>query len=73
MNKSRSQIINGEEALNQKQMSLKRLEKKAFKQASLEGVVSTKMISGILAAQNFSMPAGYISEEGTDHLVKSWR
>ena len=28
------------------------------------------MISGMLAAQNFSMPAGYVSEEGIDYLVK---
>ncbi len=70
MNKARSQIINGEEALNQKIDEFEKAREEAFKQASLEGVISTKMISGILAAQNFSMPAGYISEEGTDHLVK---
>jgi len=45
--------------------------KEAFKKASLDDAISPEMISGILAAQNFSMPAGYVSnEEGIKHLVK---
>ncbi len=35
----------------------------------IETMLSTEMISNILKAQNFSMPAGYISEEGRDYLV----
>ncbi|MCM1988648.1 efflux RND transporter permease subunit [Oceanirhabdus seepicola] len=35
------------------------------------GIMITKdMISGILKGQNFSMPSGYINEEGTDYLVR---
>ncbi|ERJ12628.1 efflux RND transporter permease subunit [Haloplasma contractile] len=32
--------------------------------------VSKEMISGILKGQNFSMPGGYLNDEGTDYLVR---
>ncbi len=37
---------------------LEKSKEEAFKNASLDGVISIDMISGILKAQNFSMPAG---------------
>lgn len=42
----------------------------AFKEAKLDGVITVEMISGMLPAQNFSMPAGYIKEDGQQYLVK---
>lgn len=70
MNKAKSQLLSGENTLNEKIAEFEKTREEAFKKSSLKGVVSTKMISGILTAQNFSMPAGYVSEEGTDYLVK---
>ncbi|WBW99109.1 efflux RND transporter permease subunit [Oceanirhabdus sp. W0125-5] len=32
--------------------------------------ITEEMISGILKGQNFSMPTGYINQEGTDYLVR---
>ena len=46
------------------------VEDEAFEKASLDGVITVDMVSGILLAENFSMPAGYVSEDGIDHLVK---
>lgn len=70
MNKARSKLVSGERTLNEKVAEFEKAREEAFEKASLEGVISKKMISGILAAQNFSMPAGYVSEKGTDYLVK---
>ncbi len=33
-------------------------------------MISKEMISALLSAQNFSMPAGYVTENGVDYLVK---
>ena len=33
-------------------------------------IVTADLVKGILAAQNFSMPAGYVTEDGTDFLVR---
>ena len=70
MNKARAQLVEGEKVLNEKLDEFEEAREEAFKKASLEGVITSKMISGMLAAQNFSMPAGYVSEEGIDYLVK---
>lgn len=32
--------------------------------------ITEEMVSGILAGQNFSMPTGYINDEGVDYLVR---
>ncbi len=42
----------------------------AREQAKIGDKITTDMISGILQGQNFSMPAGYVEEEGgTNYLV----
>ena len=33
-------------------------------------VLTVDTIKGLLTAQNFSMPAGYVTEEGIDYLVR---
>lgn len=38
---------------------------KAYEQASLDGIITTDLVSQILTAENFSMPAGYVDEKIT--------
>ena len=33
--------------------------------------ITKEMVAGILKGQNFSMPAGYITEDGVDYLVRT--
>ncbi|MEG0616817.1 MAG: efflux RND transporter permease subunit [Oscillospiraceae bacterium] len=42
----------------------------AYKKAGLSGVITSEMLSNILKAQNFAMPAGYIKDGDTKTLVK---
>lgn len=42
----------------------------AYDQADASRIITADMVKGILAAQNFSMPAGYVTEDGTDFLVR---
>ncbi|NMB07764.1 MAG: MMPL family transporter [Tissierellia bacterium] len=71
MDKAKAQLESGEKTLNEKIEKFEKAKKEAFNKASLDDAITTEMISGILAAQNFSMPSGYVSnEEGTKHLVK---
>ncbi|MBR4866164.1 MAG: efflux RND transporter permease subunit, partial [Clostridia bacterium] len=41
----------------------------ALDQADLNEILTLEMLTGILTAQNFSMPAGYITEEGVSYMV----
>lgn len=44
--------------------------KEALKNANLDQLLTMESLAGILSAENFSMPAGYISEDGTQYLIK---
>src|SRR5699024_7017864 len=55
---------------NENIQSLNEKKEKAYEETDLGGSISVDMISGILGAQNFSMPAGYINEKDIDYLVK---
>lgn len=71
MDKAKAQLNSGEQTLNEKMEEFEKAKDEAFKKASLDGVITTEMISGMLSAQNFSMPAGYTSDKGgTRYLVK---
>ena len=41
----------------------------ALDQADLNNIITMEMVSQILVAQNFSMPAGYVEEDGVNYMV----
>ena len=41
----------------------------ALKQADLNNIITMDMVSQILMAQNFAMPAGYVEEDGVNYMV----
>lgn len=65
-----AQIAAGEAQLNASEQQLEEAKESALEQASLEGKINADMIKNILTAQNFSMPAGYITDDKTDYLVR---
>lgn len=61
----------GEKELNSQLENFDTAKAEALEQAALDGIITTDMITAILTAQNFSMPAGYVSnEDGTEFLVR---
>lgn len=42
----------------------------AFQQVDMTEVLTVDTVKGLLAAQNFSMPAGYVTEKGIDYMVR---
>jgi len=41
----------------------------ALRQADLNNIITMEMVTQILTAQNFSMPAGYVEEDGISYMV----
>lgn len=41
----------------------------ALEQADLHEILTMSMVSSVLAAQNFSMPAGYVEQDGVSYMV----
>ena len=61
----------GEQELNNQLENFDTTKAEALEQAALDGIITTDLITAILTAQNFSMPAGYVtSEDGTEYLVR---
>ena len=63
-------IAVGESAITQQEAQIESAKEEAYKSADMGSVLTVDMIKGILAAQNFNMPAGYVNEEGIDYLVR---
>ena len=57
------QILDGEEELEEAREN-------AYDQADMNGILTVDTVKALLAAQNFSMPAGYVTEEGIDYLIR---
>ncbi|MBQ9941674.1 MAG: efflux RND transporter permease subunit, partial [Christensenellaceae bacterium] len=70
MRRQQTQLESGRRQLKTARSEFETARDEAFEKASLDGVITVDMVSGILLAENFSMPAGYVSEDGIDHLVK---
>ncbi len=68
--KAQAQITSGLSQIEQGISEFEDARESAYEQADLNTIITESMISGILTAQNFSMPAGYIEDEEGRFLVK---
>ncbi len=57
------QILDGEEELEENRID-------AYDKANMKGILTVETVEGLLQAQNFSMPAGYVTEEGISYLIR---
>lgn len=63
-------LDNSSKELEKARKSYEKSRKEALKKANLDQLLTQDQLSNILTAENFSMPAGYISEDGTQYLIK---
>lgn len=64
------QITNGKAQLESGIEQFNSARDTALKQANIDSLVTQSMLSNILTAQNFSMPAGYLKDGGAKYTVK---
>ena len=64
------QLALAETQLDAAEEEFEKAREQAFRDAGLDGVLTSSMLSGLLAASNFAMPAGYLDEDGASTLVK---
>lgn len=70
LSSAESTLKSSEAELKEARKSYEKSRKEALKNANLDQMLTQEQLSGILTAENFSMPAGYISEDGTQYLIK---
>ena len=65
-----AEINSGEAQLNEAESQMESAQEEALDAVHMEDVITTDIIKNILTAQNFSMPAGYVTEEGVSYMVR---
>lgn len=70
LNKASATLSNSEVELEKSSKQLEKAKEEAYKNADLGKNITKENLSQILSAQNFAMPAGYISENEEQYLVK---
>ena len=65
-----TQTAVGEAAIQQQETQMESAKDEAYANADMANILNADMVKTLLAAENFSMPAGYVNEEGFDYLVR---
>ncbi|MBQ7918414.1 MAG: efflux RND transporter permease subunit [Lachnospiraceae bacterium] len=64
------QLADAEQQIDDGEKQLADAKEDAKSQADANAILTVDTIKGLLTAQNFSMPAGYVTEDGVDYLVR---
>lgn len=70
LNESAKKLQDSLEQLAESEEDLEENRQNAYDQADMNGILTVSTVKSLLAAQNFSMPAGYVTEDGIDYLVR---
>ncbi len=66
----RAQLEDGMAQLEEGLEQLEEGRKSAYEQADMTDILTVDMLKNLLTAQNFSMPAGYVTEDGVSYMVR---
>ena len=70
LNDARKQLNEGWDSIKEGEEDLAEAKEDALLNADMTDILTVEMVENLLAAQNFSMPAGYVTEEGIEYLVR---
>lgn len=65
-----AEVSNGESKLDEAENTLKETSKTTKENTNLEKIITKSMVENILNAENFDMPAGYITDDDSSYLVR---
>ncbi|MCI8549691.1 MAG: MMPL family transporter [Lachnospiraceae bacterium] len=70
LNEAKRQLEEGEKEFHTQKETFDSSKESALNAADVSDKLTVDMISQILTAQNFAMPAGYVTEDGIQYLVR---
>ncbi len=70
LREAEDQLKEAEEQLRDGEEQLEEARQDAYLSADMAGVLTVNTVKSLLVAQNFSMPGGYVTEDGVDYLVR---
>ncbi|RGU95722.1 acriflavin resistance protein [Clostridium sp. AF15-17LB] len=65
-----AQLAAGEAMIQSQEAQMEAAKGEASASSDISSMLNADMVKTLLAAENFSMPAGYVTEEGLDYLVR---
>ena len=70
LKESAQQLKDALEEIANSEEDLEEARENAYNQADMNGILTVDTVKSLLAAQNFSMPAGYVTDDGIDYLIR---
>ncbi len=70
INDNLEQLKEAMEQIEEGEQELADAKADAINEADMHGILTAETVKALLAAQNFSMPSGYVTEDGVDYLVR---
>lgn len=70
LTESKAQLDQGEKELEEQKTSFEDAKEEAYDGADMAVIITKDMISAMLTAQNFEFPAGYVTEDDVDYLIR---
>lgn len=70
LEEAQEQAKSGEEELEEQIANFPQTREETLAAATIDGKVTKEMIQTLLQAQNFDMPAGYVTQDDTQYLVR---
>ncbi len=70
MTKAQIELQQGEQEIERQENNLEEAKDAAYEGADMKAIITSDLIKGILSAQNFEYPAGYVTEDDVDYLVR---
>ena len=67
---AKEQLADAREQLADAQKQLDDSRDMAYSNADMNGILTVETVKSLLTAQNFSMPAGSVTEDGTEYLIR---
>ena len=67
---AKEQLADAREQLADAQKQLDDSRDMAYSNADMNSILTVETVKSLLTAQNFSMPAGYVTEDGTEYLIR---
>lgn len=64
------QLTDAREQMEDGEAQFAEAKESAYESADMTDILTVDTVKALLMAQNFSMPAGYVTEEGIDYLVR---
>ena len=70
MDETIRQLDDAQTQIDEGRKQLEDARESAYEQADMGNILTVETVQGLLTAQNFSMPAGYVTEDGVEYMVR---